>query len=81
MDLSLLVKEALHIQSSGYTETVDNAISLLCKENGAVGNFTIENRLVKLEPKVEALVIALLFHSKNSASWHVEMLNCSVNAN
>jgi protein phosphatase len=57
LDFSLLAKEALRVQSGVYIETVDNAISLLCKENGAVGNFTIENRLVKLEPKGEALVI------------------------
>ena len=57
MDLSSLVEEALSIQSSGFIETVDKAMSLLRNENGRVGNLTIVNRLVKLEPLGEALVI------------------------
>ncbi len=57
MDLSSLVEEALSIQSSGFIETVDKAMSLLHNENGQVGNLTIVNRLVKLEPLGEALVI------------------------
>ena len=57
LDLSSLVEEALSIQSSGFIETVDKAMSLLRNENGQVGNLTIVNRLVKLEPLGEALVI------------------------
>ena len=57
MDLSSLVEEALSIQSSGFIETVDKAMSLLQNENGQIGNLTIVNRLVKLEPLGEALVI------------------------
>ena len=57
LDLSLLVEEALSIQSSGFIETVDKAMSLLHNENGQIGNLTIINRLVKLEPTGEALVI------------------------
>ena len=57
MDLSLLVEEALSVQSSGFIETVGKAMSLLRNENGRVGNLTIVNRLVKLEPLGEALVI------------------------
>jgi protein phosphatase len=57
LDLSLLVEEALSIQSSVFIETVDKAMSLLHNENGRVGNLTIVNRLVKLEPLGEALVI------------------------
>jgi protein phosphatase len=57
LDLSLLVEEALSVQSSGFIETVDKAMSLLRNENGRVGNLTIVNRLVKLEPLGEALVI------------------------
>jgi len=51
LDLSLLVEEALSIQSSVFIELVDKAVSLLRKENGQVGNLTIVNRLVKLEPR------------------------------
>ena len=57
LDLSLLVEEALSVQSSGFIETVDKAMSLLRNENGQIGNLTIVNRLVKLEPLGEALVI------------------------
>lgn len=57
LDLSSLVEEALSIQNSGFIETVDKAMSLLRNENGQIGNLTIVNRLVKLEPLGEALVI------------------------
>jgi protein phosphatase len=57
LDLSLLVKEALSIQSRVFVETLDKAICLLQSENGQVGNLTITNRLVTLEPVGEALVI------------------------
>ena len=57
MDLSLLVEEAINVQSSDFLKTVDEATSLLQKEKGQVDNLTIINRLVKLEPLGEALVI------------------------
>ena len=57
MDLPLLVKEALNIRSSDFVEIVEKAIDLLRKESGRIGNFTVKNRLVELEPLGEALVI------------------------
>ncbi len=57
LDLSSLIEEALNIQSSGFNETVDKTMSLLRNENGQIGNLTIVNHLVKLEPLGEALVI------------------------
>jgi protein phosphatase len=57
LDLPLLVKEALSIQSNGFIETVEKAQSLLEKEKGRIGNLTILNRLVRLEASGEALVI------------------------
>jgi protein phosphatase len=57
LDLSSLVEEALSIQNSSFIETLDKAKSLLRNENGQIGNLTIVNRLVKLEPLGEALVI------------------------
>jgi serine/threonine-protein phosphatase PP1 catalytic subunit len=57
LDLSLLVKEALSVQSSRFTETMNEAISLLRSEKGQIGNLTIVNRLITLEPLGEALVI------------------------
>ena len=57
MDLTALTEEALRVQSSGFVETVDTAISVLSKETGHIGNLTIINHLVKLEPSGEALVV------------------------
>ena len=57
MDLPLLIKEALNIQSSGFIEVLEKAVDLLQKESGQIGNFTVNNRLVKLEPLGEAIVI------------------------
>jgi protein phosphatase len=57
LDLSLLIEEALRIQSSGFNKVVNKALFLLRNEKGRVGNLTIVNRLVKLEPLGEALVI------------------------
>jgi protein phosphatase len=57
LNLSLLVKEALNIQSSDFIETLDKATSLMQGENGQVGNLRITGRLVTLEPLGEALVI------------------------
>jgi len=57
MNLSSIVKESKAVQSSNFVETVENAISLLRRENGKTGQLTISGRLVTLEPTGEALVI------------------------
>jgi protein phosphatase len=57
VNLSLVVKESLTVQSDGFVETVESAIDLLREESGRIGNLTILDRLVKLEPLGEALVI------------------------
>ena len=57
LDLSLLVKEALSVQSNGFIETLDEAMSLLRNEKRQIGNLTIVHRLITLEPLGEALVI------------------------
>ena len=57
MDLPLIVKEALSVQSSGFIETVEKTQSILIKEKGQIGNLTILDRLVKLEASGEALII------------------------
>jgi len=45
------------VQSDGFVKTVENVIGLLRGESGKVGNLTISERLVKIEPSGEALVI------------------------
>ena len=57
LDLSLLVEDALSVQSRGFIDTIDRATCLLQNENGIVGNLTIINRLVKLKPLGQALII------------------------
>jgi diadenosine tetraphosphatase ApaH/serine/threonine PP2A family protein phosphatase len=57
VNLSLIVKESKAVQSDGFVKTVKNAIDLLRGESGRLGNLAVSERLVKLEPLGEALVI------------------------
>jgi protein phosphatase len=57
LDLPALFKEAQNVQASGFLEVIEQAIGLLKTENGQVGNFSVTNRLVELEPQGEATVI------------------------
>jgi protein phosphatase len=57
LNLSLLAKEALNVQSRVFLETLDKAMCTLQSENGQVGNLRITDCLVTLEPLGEALVI------------------------
>jgi protein phosphatase len=52
-----IVKEALESKSDAFVNLVEDAMRLLCKETGKVGNLDILGRLVKLKPQGEALVI------------------------
>lgn len=57
MDPSLIAKESLTVQSDDFVKIVESAIDLLRAESGRIGNLTISERLVKLEPLGEALVV------------------------
>lgn len=57
MDLSSIVKESQSAQAEDFVRMVENAIDVLCSEDGHFGNLTVSGRLVKLEPVGEALVI------------------------
>src|SRR3989304_7384315 len=57
MNLSLIVKESKAVQSDGFIKRLEKTIGLLRGESGTVGNLTISERLVKLEPLGEALVV------------------------
>jgi protein phosphatase len=57
LNLSSLIKESEVVQSEGFIKIVENVVDLLRGENGKIGNLTISERLVKLEPLGEALVI------------------------
>jgi protein phosphatase len=57
VNLSVVIKESLAVQSDGFAKIVENAIDLLRGESGRIGNLTISERLVKLEPLGEAVVV------------------------
>lgn len=57
VNLSLIVKESFAVQSDDFVKIVENAIDLLRGESGRLGNLNVSERLVKLEPLGEALVI------------------------
>jgi protein phosphatase len=57
VNLSLIIKESKAVQSDSFVKIVENAIDLLREESGRLGNLNISERLVKLEPLGEALVI------------------------
>jgi protein phosphatase len=57
VNLPLIVKESKAVQSDGFIKTVENAVDLLRGESGRLGNLNVSERLVKLDPTGEALVI------------------------
>jgi diadenosine tetraphosphatase ApaH/serine/threonine PP2A family protein phosphatase len=57
LNFSTVFKEVKAVQSRGFIKILDDAIALLRGENGKIGNLTISELLVKLEPLGEALVI------------------------
>ncbi len=57
VDLSFIVKESLTVQSGDFVKIVENATDLLRGERGRIGNQKVSERLVKLEPSGEAVVI------------------------
>jgi protein phosphatase len=57
VNFSSIIKESFPVQSDSFVKIVENAIDLLREENGKIGNLTISERLVKLEPLGEALVV------------------------
>ncbi len=57
MFLSSLLAESVEVSGSQFLTLLNDAIALLKSEKGRVGNFVVENRLVKLDPVGEALVV------------------------
>jgi protein phosphatase len=57
VNLSLIVKESLTVQSDVFVKTIESAIDLLREESRKIGNLTISERLAKLEPLGEAVVV------------------------
>ncbi|MEM3577488.1 MAG: metallophosphoesterase family protein [Candidatus Bathyarchaeia archaeon] len=57
VDIARIIKEALEVKYEEFAKTVDKAKSLICSEDGDLGNFKVIGRLVQLKPEGEALVI------------------------
>jgi hypothetical protein len=57
VNLSSVVKESLAVQRDGFVRVVEDAIDLLRGERGRIRNLTFLERLVKLEPLGEAVVV------------------------
>jgi len=57
VSLSSIVKESQSVQADAFVSIVEKATELLCNENGTMRNFTVSDRLVKLAPVGEALVV------------------------
>jgi diadenosine tetraphosphatase ApaH/serine/threonine PP2A family protein phosphatase len=57
MNLSSVVQESKAVQSDDFIELLEQTIALLHGESGRIGNQTVAEGLVKLEPLGEALVI------------------------
>jgi diadenosine tetraphosphatase ApaH/serine/threonine PP2A family protein phosphatase len=57
MNLSSVVQESKAVQSASFIELLTETIELLHGESGQIGNQTVTEGLVKLEPLGEALVI------------------------
>jgi diadenosine tetraphosphatase ApaH/serine/threonine PP2A family protein phosphatase len=57
LNLSSVAKEAKAVQSRDFIKILEDIIELLRGESGKIGNLTVSERLVKLEPLGEALVI------------------------
>ena len=58
LNLEALVNETANLKANDFIEVVDEATSLLNKEDGArLGNLTVTGRLVELQPIGEALII------------------------
>ncbi|MEM3881719.1 MAG: metallophosphoesterase, partial [Candidatus Bathyarchaeia archaeon] len=57
VNLTSIINESLTVQSRDFLKTLDAAIALLRDEDGRFRRFTVLERLVKLDPRGEALVI------------------------
>jgi protein phosphatase len=57
MFLSSLFREALEASGEQFLKLIDDAMDLLKSEQGRIGTFVFENRLVKLDPTGKALVV------------------------
>ncbi len=57
MDISAIAQEATEVQAEDFVRIVKEAIDVLRSEEGIIGNLAFQGKLVKLNPKGEALVI------------------------
>jgi protein phosphatase len=56
-DIAQIVKDGFEANCETFTKLVGDATELICGEKGNIGNLTINERLVKIKPESEALVV------------------------
>jgi protein phosphatase len=56
-DIAQIVKNSFEANCEAFTRLVGDATELICTEKGNIGNLTINERLVTIKPKGEALVV------------------------
>jgi len=57
LDFSFIAQQASSLRADAFNETLEKATILLQGEKGTIGNMRINDRLILLEPRGEALVI------------------------
>ncbi len=68
LDLTDLIQESKDVSRTRFLKVVKDVTNLLRSENGRIGNFTVTDRLVQLEPVGEALIIGDLHGDLKSLS-------------
>ncbi len=75
VDFFSIIKESSNVPAEDFIRKVEDATELLCGEDGRLGNFTVTDRLVKLDPVGEAVVIGDLHGDLESLSVILEKSN------
>jgi protein phosphatase len=72
VDFSSIIKESSNVKAEDFVRTVEDAAELLCSEDGGIGSFSVTDRLVKLDPVGEAVVVGDLHGDLESLRFILE---------
>lgn len=75
LTLSSIVKESLSVDVESFVRVVEDATHLLRDETGALGNLTVFEKLVKVRPLGEAIVVGDLHGDLNSLNTILKTSN------
>lgn len=74
-DLQRIVSEAVVVDGEVFKQLVEEAVELICSENGRVGAFEVYGRLARFPPMGEALIIGDLHGDLESLTKILEQSN------